>query len=167
MFAAQGPGENDLGISSTWTWLWTKVITKFSQDIQRWTQVASNSSQYSPKMTPGCLKMAPERTQVALKSSQDSFKVKASRPKVQGPGSRRGSAGPRRVCNYHCLLCVTYLTCLQLHTLFTVRLQNAYNDDGFPRYDSKLHKISMLVPWYDCENLQILTFFLRYDIKML
>ena len=96
VFAAQGPSENNLGISSTWPW--TQVVTKFSQDIPRWTQVASNSSQYSPKMNPSCPKMTPERIQVALKSSQDSFKVKASKSKVQGPGSRGGSAGPRRVC---------------------------------------------------------------------
>ena len=73
VFAAQGPSENDFGISSTLPW--TQVITKIHQHSSRWPQVAPKSSQDSPKMTPGCPKMAPERTQVALKSSQDSFKV--------------------------------------------------------------------------------------------
>ena len=94
VFAAQGPSENDFGISSTLPW--TQVITKIHQHSSRWPQVAPKSSQYSPKMTPGCPKMAPERTQVALKSSQDSIKVKASRPrsKVQGPeGGRRDPEG--------------------------------------------------------------------------
>ena len=33
VFAAQGPSENDLGISSTWPW--TQVVTKFSHDIPK------------------------------------------------------------------------------------------------------------------------------------
>ena len=74
VFAAQGPSENDFGISSTLPW--TQVITKIYQHSPRWPQVAPTSSQDSPKMTPGCPKMALERTQVALKSSQDGFKVK-------------------------------------------------------------------------------------------
>ena len=73
VFAAQGPSENDFGVSSMLPWI--QVITKIHQHSTRWPQVAPKSSQDSLKMTPGCPKMAPERTQVALKSSQDSFKV--------------------------------------------------------------------------------------------
>ena len=59
-FTAQGPSESDLSVSTRWHW--TRVAAKFSQD--------------SPKIAPGCPKLAPELTQATLKTSKDSPKIR-------------------------------------------------------------------------------------------
>ena len=78
-------------------------------------QATLKTSQASPEMFQGCPKMAPKWPQVTLKSSQDKQKVKAPRCTLQGPGSRRGSAGPRRVCSF------TVLVAFPFNTLGSVR----------------------------------------------
>ena len=91
-----GPSWRLLGPS--WRYLgpsWRHVGPSWRHLGTSWTRLGiPKTSQDSSKMTLGCPNMAPERTQVALKSSQDGIKVKVSRSKVQGPkGGRRDPEG--------------------------------------------------------------------------
>ena len=99
-YTAQGPSESDLGVSTRWHW--TLLAHTFSQDSPKMypgcpklapemTRATLKISQDSPKMFPGLFKIAPRWSQVPLEFARDSSKVKSigPSPKVQGPEEGR------------------------------------------------------------------------------